>query len=452
MSVQTHESDKVRVESSSLLTRTMRHRLFPGIFQWAVLLMLLFTAYAALFTTAIPEQNFALVFVWIFWGTVAPISIWLIGRYWCAMCPFHMLGKALNKLFGPGKPVPRWVRRYGPWTALVLFVVIVWFEHAVNIFQSTTLTLILLVPVLLGAVIGALAFRNIEFWCHHFCPLLPIARNYSTMAFVGVRAVEGMCEGCSVKACYRGDQSISGCPVGLYLRNLESMQDCIACGQCFRACPTSGALGARFRGFLDEFKRLRLPRLEGSAFAALWPGALAIHYFTLNSVGDGMMKNWMASLGTSSYLLMWTLVYVGAIVLSLALVGGSSAIASILSGEKLKAVFARCAYAFIPLGVGIHTAFNMPRFFGMQGLNRASHNLLAIFGYSLQGPVLVLGPEVTHFLMFALLGLGLLTSVIALYYVTRNNSVTGRISMAPVSLAMGVVSAAVGSLFVTLYY
>ncbi|MBI4471718.1 MAG: 4Fe-4S binding protein [Acidobacteria bacterium] len=452
MNVRNYEMGKVVVDSFSTLTRTMRHRLFPGIFQWTVLLMLLFTAYAALFTSQVPTENFALVFVWIFWGTVAPISLWLFGRYWCAICPFHMLGKYLNKFFGQAKPIPRWVKRYGFWIALGLFVVIVWYEHAVNIFQSTILTLLLLVPVLIGAVVGALVYRNIEFWCRHLCPLLPIARNYSTVAMVEVRANEDMCEGCEVKACYRGDQSISGCPVGLYLRNLDSMQDCIACGQCFRACPTRGALGARFRRFLDEFRRLRFPWLEGATFAALWPGALAIHYFTLTPAGDAIMKSGMASIGASSYVLMWTLVYFAAILASLALVGGGTAVASAITGEKFKAAFSRYSYAFVPLGIGIHTAFNMPRFFGEQGLNRASHNLLAIFGYSLQAPVLVLGPGATRALMVALLAGGLLASVAALNYLWKSNGREyTRAATVPLLLVMAVIASVVLSLFNIMY-
>ena len=452
MSVRTIELATPAVNGSSLLTRAMRHRLFPAGFQVAVLIMLLFTAYAALFTTSVPEDNFALVFVWIFWGTVAPISMWLIGRYWCAMCPFHMLGKYLNKFFGRAKQPPRWVRRYGSWVALGLFIAIVWFEHAVNIFRSTTLTLLLLVPVLLGAVIGSLLYRNIEFWCRHLCPLLPLARNYSTMSLLEVRADEGACKGCSVKACYRGDQGISGCPVGLYLGNLNSMQDCIQCGQCFRACPTDGALGARFRCFLDEFRRLRLPKLEGAAFAAMWPGALAIHYFTLHPAGDAMMKKWMASTGISSYVLLWTLVYFGAIHASLALVAGATAVTSALSRQPLKAAFARYAYAFIPLGVGIHTAFNMPRFFGTQGLNRASHNFLAVFGQSLPGQVMVLNRQATNILMFTLLGGGFLASVLALAYLSDSNN-RRRIGLQtlPLLVVMALISAAVTATFKTLY-
>lgn len=438
-------------EMPNLLTRFMKHRLFPAAFQWIVLVLLLFTAYAALFTTNVPERNFALVFVWIFWGTVAPISLWLVGRYWCAMCPFHLLGNILNKLVGPKRPIPLWVRRYGFWVALVLFVAIVWFEHAVDIFQSTTLTLLLLVPVLLGTVIGALLFRNIEFWCHALCPLLPIARNYSMLSSIEVRGSEAACSGCSVKACYKGDQSISGCPVGLYLRNLDSMQECIACGQCFRACPTSGALSARFRGFLDEFKRIRVPDLDAAVFAAIWPGALAIHYFTLIPSGDSIMRGWMESAGLN-YVTLWTLVYVGAIAASLALTGAGASLTALISGESLKRGFARYSYAFIPLGIGIHTGFNMPRFFGEKGLNRATHNLLEIFGYTLDGRIFVLSQGALNVLMFGLLAAGFVVSLVALRHVAGSNgSKGGLFSTLPAAASMSAIAFVVGTMFWSLY-
>lgn len=434
------------------LTRFMKHRLFPGVFQWAVLLMLLFTAYTALFTTSIPERNFALVFVWIFWGTVAPISVWLFGRFWCAMCPFHMLGDFLNKIAGPKKAIPRWVRQYGFWVALALFIAIVWFEHAVNIFQSASLTLLLLVPVLVGTVVGALLYRNEEFWCHGFCPLLPLARNYSMLSMVEVRADNAACEGCSVKSCYRGDDSIGGCPVGLYLRNLDSMQECIACGQCFRACPTSSALSARFRRFFAEFRRIRLPRMDAALFASIWPGALAIHYFTLVPPGDQMVKTWMQALGMSSYVLLWTLLYVGAIVVSLAIVAGAAFVSSRISGESFKQRFSRYAYSFIPLAVGIHTAFNMPRFFGQQGLNRATHNLLEIFGYTLNRTVMVVGPDAMRVLMYSLLAAGLIASLMVLKYIAASHTAQQRyLSAVPEAAGMIVFTVIIGSMFRILY-
>ncbi len=440
------------VAKLSLLTRLMHHRLFPAAFQWSVLVMLLFTAYAALFTAPSPDRNFALVFVWIFWGTVAPISVWLFGRFWCAMCPFHMLGDFLNKIVGPKRPIPRWLRQYGFWIALVLFIVIVWFEHAVNIFQSTTLTLLLLVPVLLGTVIGAVIYRNEEFWCHALCPMLPIARNYSTMSILEVRASTMECEGCTSKGCYRGDDSITGCPVGLYLRNLDSMQECIGCGRCFKVCPTPGTLTLRFRHFMDEFRRIRLPRMDAAVFASIWPGALAIHYFTLVPTGDRMVKGWMQMLGTSSYLAMWTLLYFGSIAVSLLMVGGASFVSAQITDESLKQRFVRYAYAFIPLAVGIHTAFNMPRFFGPQGLNRAVHNFFDIFGYSFSGLVMVLGLDSTRVLMNGLLAAGLIGSLVALKRIaTSHTNERGFFSALPEAVCMVLFTVIIGSVFRILY-
>lgn len=452
MSVEVAAVSRITIRGASRLTRAMKHRLYPGVFQWLVLALLLFTAYAALFTASVPEENFALVFIWIFWGTVAPISIWLFGRYWCAVCPFHMLGNFLNKVAGQKRNIPKWVRQYAFWTALALFIVIIWFEHAVNIFQSTTLTLLLLVPVLAGTVIGALLYRNIEFWCHGFCPLLPLARNYSMLSMVEVRANQEACAGCDVKSCYRGDESVSGCPVGLYLRNLDTMQECIACGQCFRACSTSGALSARFRGAFDEFRRLRLPRMDAALFASIWPGVLAIHYFALLPSGDSMMRSWMHALGISSYVMMWTLVYLGAIAASLSIVSGGTWLSSRIAGQTFRNQFVRYAYALIPLAVGIHTAFNMPRFFGQQGLNRATHNLLAIFGRTLDGSVMVLGPGAIRVLMFSLLAAGLAASLAALGYISPGDRNARRVAAyAPIAVVIATLAAITGTIFHRFY-
>ena len=121
----------------------------------------------------------------------------------------------------------------------------------------------------------------------------------------------------------------------------------------------------------------------------------------------------MQALGTSSYVLMWTLVYAGAIALSLLVVGGAVSLSTRFSGDSFKSAFTRFSYALIPLAVGIHTAFNMPRFFGVGGLNRAAHNLLAIFGYSFEGPFMVLDNTITSALMVALVVAGLIGSSFA---------------------------------------
>ena len=277
-------------KNTTCLTRLMSSRLYPGIFQWTVLALLLFGAWAALFTTFVPEDNFTLVFIWIFWGTVAPISMVLFGRYWCAMCPFHLLGNFLSRKFGKTRPIPRFFRHYGFWGALILFVAIVWFEHAVDIFSSTILTLLLLVPVLIGTVVGALAFRNIEWWCHGLCPLLPIARNYSMLSSLEVRStVPSTCSQCTTKTCYHDAEDTYGCPVGLYPRTLDNMQECIACGECFKSCPIPGTIQGRFRNMLGEFKRFR-PRMDAAVFAAIWPGLLAIHFWVLLPEGDRVMQ------------------------------------------------------------------------------------------------------------------------------------------------------------------
>lgn len=442
---------------TSGLTRLLSHRFFPGIFQWMVLAMLLFTAYAALFTSSVPENNFALVFIWIFWGTLAPLSVLLFGRFWCSMCPFHMLGKFLNRKFGKNKPIPRWLRQYGFWIALVLFIVIIWFEHAVNIFQSTILTLLLLVPVLILTVVGALAYRYIEFSCHGICPFLPILRNYSMISSVEIsaRQRQEVCSTCWVKSCYHGShrsETTYGCPVGLYPRILDNMQECIDCGDCFKACPSPGTIQARFRNILCEFKRIRFPKMDAAMFASLWPGVLAIHYFTLLPSGDHMMQSWMEALGTSSYVLMWTLVFVGAILASLLVVAVFTMMSSWIAGEAFKKRFASFAYVLIPLGAGIHTAFNMPRFFGEQGLNRATHNLLAIFGYSADGRVMVLGPELTRSVMFVLLGAGLIGSLIVLRYTAQAHTSRLRfLSAMPLVVMIAVFTVITGAMFHNLY-
>ncbi len=443
-------------KNSTFLTRVMTSRLFPGFFQWTVLILLLFGAWAALFASnsGTAESNFTLVFVWIFWGTVAPISMVMIGRYWCSMCPFQLIGNFVSRRFGKGKPIPRFFRHYGFWIALILFVVIVWFEHAVDIFTSPILTLVLLVPVLLGAIVGALFFRNIEWWCHGLCPLLPIARNYSMMSSLEVRATPSTCSQCSVKTCYLDGDDTYGCPVGLYPRTLDSMQDCIACGECFKSCPTPGTIQAKTRGMFHEFGRIRFPRMDAAMFAAIWPGLLAIHFFVLTPAGDEVMRGWMSTFGIPSYLVAWTLVYIIAIVASASLVAVSTTVSAVIAGvASYKKRFTRFSYAFIPLAVGIHTAFNMPRFFGEIGLNRVAHNFAGIFGYSFDGTVLVLGQGATQALMFVLLGAGMVASLAATGFMSKNGEGSRPfLASLPMVAVMAAFTVGIGAIFQIMYF
>ena len=84
----------------------MRSRLYPTVFQAAVAAAFVLVGYQLLAGPEKAHDNFGTALTWVLWWPLIPIIFLLLGRFWCAICPFATLNDLVQKL-GRGTNGPR---------------------------------------------------------------------------------------------------------------------------------------------------------------------------------------------------------------------------------------------------------------------------------------------------------------------------------------------------------
>lgn len=74
-----------------VFARVMRSRLYPGILQIPVAAVFGLVAYQLLLGPDTAHDNPGTALMWVLWWPVIPIVFVLLGRFWCAVCPFGLI-------------------------------------------------------------------------------------------------------------------------------------------------------------------------------------------------------------------------------------------------------------------------------------------------------------------------------------------------------------------------
>ncbi len=107
----------------------MRSRFYPAVFQWVTTAAFVVIVISALFGPNNSGQNFGVALAWTVWWPLLPLSFLLVGRFWCAVCPFAWLMDRVQKAVGVRLPVPPFLRRHGPWIIAALFVLVTYVDE-----------------------------------------------------------------------------------------------------------------------------------------------------------------------------------------------------------------------------------------------------------------------------------------------------------------------------------
>ena len=91
----------------------LKSKWFPGILQWPTAMVFLLIIYVLLLGPAIAHNNFGTALTWVLWWPLIPIIFVLVGRFWCAICPFGTLNDVVQKFAGHNRPVPIFLKKYG---------------------------------------------------------------------------------------------------------------------------------------------------------------------------------------------------------------------------------------------------------------------------------------------------------------------------------------------------
>ena len=235
------------------------------------------------------DHNGALNLFWAWWWPLILLSYPLVGRFWCAVCPFMVWGEITQglarRLGWQPRPWPR--GELDQWGAPVLaagFAAILLWEELANLENTAWLSSCLLLGITAGAVLGSLLFEK-RFWCRFLCPVGGMNGLFAKLAMTELRAQSGTCSGsCSSYGCFKGGPAVgeglatSGCPLGTHPAHLTDNRNCVLCFTCAAACPHR-SVQLRLRPPAADLQRDMDPPAGEAGLILVLAGGISLHHW-----------------------------------------------------------------------------------------------------------------------------------------------------------------------------
>lgn len=234
-------------------------------------------------------HNGALNLFWAWWWPLILLAYPLVGRLWCAVCPFMVWGEiaqGLARRLGwqprpwPRGDVDRWA---APLLAAGFGLILIW-EEVWNLENTAWLSSCLLLAITAGAVLGSLLFEK-RFWCRFLCPVGGMNGLFAKLAISELRAQAGTCSGsCSSYGCFKGGPAVgeglatAGCPLGTHPAHLADNRNCVLCFTCAAACPHR-SVQLRLRPPAADLQREMDPPAGETGLILVLAGGLALHHW-----------------------------------------------------------------------------------------------------------------------------------------------------------------------------
>jgi polyferredoxin len=387
----------------------LRSRWYPGVLQVPIAGVFGLVAYQLLAGPDAAHDNAGTALMWVLWWPVIPIVFVLLGRFWCAVCPFGAISDLAQKWVGVNRPVPTFLKKYGIWVIDASFLAITWADHVWGIVESPWGSGVLLL-LLTTAVIASGALFQRRTFCRYLCFLGGLAGNYARVGMVELRADTGICATCKAKAaCFNGNDKVAGCPLFTFPRTMEDSANCNLCANCIKSCPND-AIQIRVRKPTSELWFISKPKLEQSALAMAIMGIVLIQNVAMLEVWTRILDWIETTTGITSYAVIFTAAFAVAVSVPVALLALASRVAARHNLENATLNFARFGYALIPLDVAAHLAHNLFHLLAEGGTVYST--LAALFGGAPgAGDPALVGTGTIQVLQFALLALGLAGSL-----------------------------------------
>ncbi|PVU84269.1 ferredoxin [Cellulomonas sp. WB94] len=388
-----------------LVAAALRSRWYPGVLQVPIAAVFGLVAYQLLAGPDAAHDNAGTALMWVLWWPVIPIVFVLLGRFWCAVCPFGAISDLVQKWVGVNRPVPAFLKSYGIWVIDAAFLAITWADHVWGIVESPWGSGVLLL-LLTTAVIASGALFQRRTFCRYLCFLGGLAGNYARVGMVELRADTGICSTCKAKAaCFNGTDTVAACPLFTFPRTMEDSANCNLCANCIKSCPND-AIQIRVRKPTSELWFITKPKLEQSALAMAIMGIVLIQNVTMLEVWTDVLSWIETTTGITSYAVIFTVAFAVAVSVPVALLALASRVAALRNLESATLNFARFGYALIPLDVAAHLAHNL---FHLLAEGGSVYSTLTVLfgGTGGTGDPALVGTGTIQVLQFALLALGL---------------------------------------------
>lgn len=396
----------------------LRSRWYPGILQWPTALVFMFIIYLFLFGPVRAHSNFGTALTWVLWWPLIPIIFIVMGRFWCAICPFGTLSDFIQKIVGHNRPVPKFLKNYGIWIIDAVFILVTWGDHIFGMVEYPWVSGVIMLMIITAVVISASLWER-RTWCRYICFLGGLSSNYSQAGTLALRGTPETCSKCKVAACYKGNEKVPGCPVFEFPKTMDSNSQCNLCGYCVKTCPNdSPTLKARIP--TSELWSVRSPKFAVAFLAAVIMGIVFLQNITMLDIWQDIQDTIGNILNTNSFNITFTVAFLVIISLPLLLLFITGYIAKKANRASLVQNFATFGYAIIAMDVTAHIAHNLFHLLAEGGTVFSTG--MEFFGMDMvhNSPALV-GNTTIQILQYGLIGLGTIASLYAAYRISRNN-------------------------------
>ncbi|CAN5705037.1 hypothetical protein BH23CHL2_BH23CHL2_13070 [soil metagenome] len=386
-------------------------------------------------------ENLAGVIPWVHWRGFVVLALLVAGNLFCMGCPFMLVRRPAKRWLPANWNWPAWVP--GKWLAIVLLIVFFWAYEAFDLWASPWLTAWVAAGYFAGAFVVDGFFKGAAF-CKHVCPIgqFHFINSMASPFEVKVRD-HATCQECQTKDCISGRRDPSsgvviqsGCELHLFQQRKHGNLDCTFCLDCIQACPYDN-VGIIARNPLDEFRRdanrSGVGKLsERVDFVML---ALALVFGSLLNA-FGMVgpvfrfERWLAGqLRLESEPVVLAIVFLGGLVVVPALLVLYAAWTSRLlthTDRPLVPLISRFSFGLVPIGFAMWLAHYGFHFFtGALTIVPVTQDFLLDIGIDLFGEprrdlAAILPRSVIDLVELVVLQLGLLLTLIAGYWISRD--------------------------------
>lgn len=250
------------------LRQFLLSRWYPGAIWVVMMAVFVPVTLAGLIGPQGREESVTLNLFWAWWWPGYLLVFALVGRLWCAVCPFMITAEWLRRLslwLFPRQQLTwptKWLNRWGAWLLWLGFVAIYIWEKLWDLPHHAYLSAWLLIIITGGAVICSLIYER-RLWCRYLCPIGGMNGMFAKLAVIELRSSQQVCGSqCETFGCYKGSgvmpvefadalptegQATEGCPLYSHPAQLQDNRDCVLCMTCLKACPNrSVQLNLRF--------------------------------------------------------------------------------------------------------------------------------------------------------------------------------------------------------------
>jgi ferredoxin len=411
-----NSSSNINLLNNKIFKKFIQSKWYPGIFQWPVLIVFAFIVYELLVGPSTAHDNFGTAGTWVLWWPILPIMLFLLGRFWCAICPFGLINDLIQKFVGNNRPVPKFLRKYGIWIIDAMFIMITWSDHVWGVVESPRGSAVVLLLITAGVIFSG-AFFERRTWCRYLCFLGGVSGNYTRVGMMELRATPEKCAKCKVLACYKGSEKANGCPMFEFPRTMESNAECNFCGNCVKNCPND-SIKVYPRVPTKELWFIRKPKLAESFLAVVIMGIVFVQNITMIAVWKDIL-NWLEGVtGTTSYYVTFTITFIIAMLIPIVLLSVTGLIAKKFNGDSVKQNFARFGYAIIPLDLAGHIAHNL--FHLLAEGKSVIFTFVELFGINMHGSTAILDSETIRVFQYILIVIGALGSIYTIYKIAKH--------------------------------